>query len=199
MPSPIGHGIIGLAVYAGLANQENRKTFLTKKEITIGLLCSYAPDLDFLPGLITGKHFQFHHGPTHSLIFGMVFGFTLSFLLGRFRPETFWKGAGIYAFLVWMHVILDGFIVDNRPLVAHGIKIFYPFSDITFKSPIDIFFLDLGLKGSIDPRFIFTRENLVPLFQEIIVAIILGALLYGSIVYIREWFNFKKKKIYHNT
>lgn len=199
MPSPIGHGIIGLAVYAGLANQENRKTFLTKKDIVVCLLCSYVPDLDFLPGLITGKHFQFHHGLTHSLIFGIVFGVILSSLLGRFRSQTFWKGAGIYTILVWMHVVLDGFIVDNRPLVAHGIKLFYPFSDSTFKSPIDIFFLDLGLNGSIHPRHIFTRENLIPFFQEIIVAVILGTLLYGLIKYYRKRFNFGCKNNYSNT
>ncbi|MCG6537824.1 MAG: metal-dependent hydrolase [Syntrophales bacterium LBB04] len=199
MPSPIGHGIIGLAVYAGLANQENRSTFLTKKEIVIGLLCSYAPDLDFLPGLITGKHFQFHHGLTHSLIFGIVLGGILSLLLGRFRPETFWKGAGIYSLLVWIHVVLDGFIVDNRPLVAHGLRIFYPFSDITFKSPIDIFFLDLGIKGSIHPRNIFIRENLLPLFLEIVVAITLSALLYALIKFTRKRFNFRSKKNYSIT
>lgn len=198
MPSPIGHGIIGLAVYAGLANQENRKTFLTKKEIVLGLLCSYAPDLDFLPGLITGKHFQFHHGLTHSLIFGIVFGLVLSLLLGRFRSERFWKGAGIYSLLVSMHVVLDGFIVDNRPLVAHGIKLFYPFSDAALKSPVDIFFLDLGIKGSINPRYIFVRENLFPLFLEIVVSSTLSALLYWLIKYIRKQYNFRNKNNYIN-
>ena len=184
MPTPLGHAIVGLAAYAAFTKKSGK--IPSKKEAGIALLCSYAPDLDFIPGLIMGNHFAYHHGPTHSLLFGIIFGFILSVLLGRHRPHPFWKGAGIYVFLVWIHILLDMCIVNNRPIAEQGLNLFYPFSSHLIKSPVDIFFVDAGSFGSIYPQHVFTVDNLFEFGLEIVVAAAVGFILYRLITMIQR-------------
>ena len=75
MPTPLGHGIIGLALYGGAARTPGQKLKLTLSGTALAFAASYIPDLDFIPGIVIRDHFAFHHGPSHSLLFGLIADF----------------------------------------------------------------------------------------------------------------------------
>ena len=76
MPLPLGHAAIGFAVNDFCSNESvpNRLTLALFIVILANL-----PDIDFLFGLLLqGNGNAYHRGPTHSLLFALLFGFVAS-------------------------------------------------------------------------------------------------------------------------
>ena len=127
------------------------KLKLTLSGTALALAASYIPDLDFIPGIVIGDHFAFHHGPSHSLLFGLIAGLAFAAFSWKVLPFSFGKRTLFYSSLVWIHILLDMSIIDTRVDDTPGVQLFYPFSSVYVKSPVDLFFVDVGSKGSLNP------------------------------------------------
>jgi membrane-bound metal-dependent hydrolase YbcI (DUF457 family) len=92
MPTPIAHGVVGLAVARTLAPGKWPGAGAALAVSAVAVL----PDLDFLAGFLVGSPHRFHRGPTHSLV-----------------------GAGILALLI-IPVLKRAGVSDPRPAEPHG-------------------------------------------------------------------------------
>ncbi len=73
MPLPIAHSAAGLAGY--LAFRKRTPTIPAKQELFLLGSCLFLanlPDLDFVPGFLCCEPGRFHHGPSHSLVVGLI-------------------------------------------------------------------------------------------------------------------------------
>jgi inner membrane protein len=116
MPSPIGHSLMGYTIYRIV----NRDVKVQQWRATaVYLFAANAPDLDFLPGLLIGDLGRFHHGPSHSIGFAILFGIGASLFFSR-RPYTFLVASSLY----FSHVVLDYLVQDLTP--PHGVPLLWP-------------------------------------------------------------------------
>lgn len=132
MPSPVGHGLGGIAAAWPLVPERTRRAALILAAVAI------APDLDLLVGT--------HRGASHSigaaLIAGLAAGSLWSALapsLGLRRPsrrDTL--RVALSATIAWAsHVLLDWLSNDTRPPI--GIMALWPFTHEYYKASIEIF------------------------------------------------------------
>ncbi len=133
MPSPIAHLSSGYAIAQLFPlNKKNCQRRNEIIQILFVLFVAVAPDLDFIPQLLTGV--KLHHGLTHSLVF--TIGFTVVvwglgyFLQGRLSKRLFLLTLMLYG----SHLLLD-FFTEGGP----GIQLFWPFTDAYYRSPVTIF------------------------------------------------------------
>jgi len=95
-----------------------------------------APDLDFLPGLVSGDINRFHQGVSHSVFAALVFGGFLA-LTAACRGARASK-IGLAAFSLYSsHLLADFFCEDKR--APWGIPLWWPVSKEHFISPRTIF------------------------------------------------------------
>src|ERR1044071_694587 len=129
MPSPVGHSLMGYILYRATAraHEPSRWTILA-----LCLFAANAPDLDFLPGLVAGEISRYHHGPSHSFVFAVLFGI-LAATLFRKRLNAFLLGSALYL----SHVLLDYLIKDPSPPL--GVPLFWPFSNEYYMSPLTVY------------------------------------------------------------
>jgi hypothetical protein len=135
MPSPIGHILAGTIVcLAGTDSRERSRTTLG-----VTLLGSVFADFDFLPGIFIGDPGLFHHGPSHSLTFSVLFGVVVFLVCRCFSDKAgAVRAAALGAFAYSVHVILD--LISVTPGRARGLPVMWPFSN-------DQFGFDLMLLG----------------------------------------------------
>jgi membrane-bound metal-dependent hydrolase YbcI (DUF457 family) len=125
MPSPVGHILAGTAVYLVGRGRESRSRVM----LVITLLGTIVPDFDFLPGILIGDLPAFHHGPSHSLAFAVLFG-VIVFLFIRRRHKDIAVRIGLLAAAAYAsHVLLDLVSVNEG---ARGVPILWPLSDHQF-------------------------------------------------------------------
>jgi membrane-bound metal-dependent hydrolase YbcI (DUF457 family) len=157
MPSPLGHGLVGLAVHAVTARDAGELWDVRRAALVTG--AALAPDLDLLFRFVDGRNH--HQAETHSigaaLIAGLVVGL-LAALAGWARPAAL--AAAVVA--GWLtHPLLDYFGNDTHPPI--GIMALWPFDRGYFKSPW-IVFMDIG--RTLDWRTV--RHNVVAVTWELI-------------------------------
>jgi inner membrane protein len=159
MPSPIGHSLIGYIIYRASPMPVKAPPW---QLIIFCLIAANAPDFDFLPGLLIGNAARFHHGPSHSIGFAILFGLVAGvFFLRRLY------GFVISASLYLSHVLLDYLVLDPSP--PHGVPLFWPLSYEYYMAPFAFFpgvvytpiFSDSIL-------FLFTFHNLLTISTEIL-------------------------------
>lgn len=133
MPSPIAHAATGYALAELSPGSERRATWRRRlPRIVLFVFVALAADLDFIPELLTGV--RFHHGPTHSILFAVVFGLLVAALLVAGRGWRF-SAAFLLPFLLYgSHLVLDYFTAGGP-----GIPLLWPFSGTYFQSPVTIF------------------------------------------------------------
>jgi membrane-bound metal-dependent hydrolase YbcI (DUF457 family) len=95
-----------------------------------------APDLDFVPGLLVGAPATYHQGLSHSFAFAVVAGVTGAIVLPFVASVTARLGFVVSFLCYASHLVLDLFGPDTRP--PYGIPLFWPFSDHTFLSPVQL-------------------------------------------------------------
>ncbi len=148
MPSPIAHGLAGLALtgvaqYVRLVAGQPSPLSRAGKPLpwtllAAALMCAAClPDLDFVPGILIGRPDWLHRGPSHSLLGAAVFG-AMAAALARAacvrEPAVFGLLIGVaYA----SHVFLDTFSPD--PLRITGVPAFWPLTDTPVVVPSSIF------------------------------------------------------------
>lgn len=141
MPLPIAHSAAGLASYFAFINR-NKKHEISKKEgvylIGLCLFLAILPDLDFIPGFLVGEPGRFHHGPSHSLIVGLIGGLVFyRFAIYRFKGISKLRILGCCILSLLSHPILDYFAVDtSKPF---GVPLLWPFSNEYYISSIPLF------------------------------------------------------------
>lgn len=136
MPSPVAHGLAGLA----LAHFAIRNGFVaTKWRFWVATLAcaATAPDLDFVPGLVIGDAYRFHHGATHTVIAALPFGLIVG---GAARLSGFreWRSLALLAGLAYLsHLLFDVFTIETTE--PYGMDLLWPFSDHAVRMPFHVF------------------------------------------------------------
>lgn len=134
MPSPIAHSVSGFAM-AWLFPLDKNATRLSKRglaQLFYGLFIAAAPDLDFIPQLLTGQ--RYHHGFSHSLIFAL--GFTLVVWAIGYMAM---RGESARLFLLTLMLYGSHLLMDYFTAGGPGIQLLWPFTFVSFKSAIAIF------------------------------------------------------------
>lgn len=137
MPSPLGHGLAGMAVHALTAKDASER----RDPWRLGLLVGVAaiPDVDLLFKYIDGR--PHHQGMTHSVGFALLAGF-LAWAVARFTRKIRPLRAGFAVAAAYAsHIALDYFSRDTHPPI--GLRLLWPFRDGFYKSPYTIF-MDIG-------------------------------------------------------
>jgi membrane-bound metal-dependent hydrolase YbcI (DUF457 family) len=131
MASPVGHALVGLAI-----GRSEQHVELSGPRLWIGCAAlAVAPDLDFVPGIISGQPALYHQTWTHSLALALLVGGLAALALvpdRRRLPYAWFLFSAAYA----SHLLLDLFGADGRPPI--GLPLFWPASDATYLSPLTL-------------------------------------------------------------
>ncbi len=137
MPSPLGHGLAGLAVH--LLGSEDRAALRDPWRIGLTVGAALVPDLDLLGKLVDSRN---HHGQEfHSIGFALLAAASAALVAFLLRWRTPLR-TGLLVGAAWAsHVLLDYLNVDTHPPI--GILAAWPLSHAYWKAPIPIF-MDIG-------------------------------------------------------
>ncbi len=167
MPTPIGHSLLAAAIFSGV----NRKKFkLSWFDCLVCLFIGIFPDFDFIPGLILGTPSRFHHGFSHSLLFGIIIGTTAGLFIGWLKKQNWWRYAILFTAIYFSHLLADFLGVDTR--FPYGEQLFWPFWQGYVISPVPIF-LDVYRSSKSSEFFIslFNFHNLKAVMIEVLIGI----------------------------
>ena len=134
----------------------------------VAILLANLPDIDYLFGYVVGNPNKYHHLWTHSLTFAVGVGVISDFLYWIIvRKESFRFGC-IAFFLVFSHLVLDFFTKDT--MYPYGMRLFWPFSQKFFISPMTLF-LDVNKASSSHTfiRSLFCWHNFWTVLVEVII------------------------------
>jgi membrane-bound metal-dependent hydrolase YbcI (DUF457 family) len=150
MPSPVGHGLAGIAVGWNVVPRRDRRVAL--------LLAAVAsvPDLDLLVGA--------HRGASHSLGAAAIAGVVAWAAVRHDR----WRWSAAVTLAWASHVLLDWLSNDTRPPI--GIMALWPFTDAYYKAGIEIF-------PAVSRRYWESRFWLYNLKALIVELIVLGPMV----------------------
>ncbi len=142
MPSLIAHTATGVALVEVLPGTERLGGRARRALIAAAL--TMAPDLDFVPQLLTGR--RYHHGFSHSLLFTLGVALLAALVAGWLRPGS-GRAIGLLTLLLYgSHLVLDALSVGGP-----GIEVLWPFWDEPWKLPITFFPPVHYSRGLLDP------------------------------------------------
>ena len=153
MATPLGHGLAGLLVYELEWISSRRGPDLTL--LAACVFMAFAPDLDFLPGVLLGTPALYHQGLSHSLSVALVLGLAVAWGL---RPRPLGRTWALLSAAYATHLALDWLGPDGRPPV--GMPLLWPLSDVHFLSPVTVL---MGVRHA-DTTFVSNREWLTSIF-----------------------------------
>jgi inner membrane protein len=163
MPSPVGHCLAGYIIYRVATKSVGISRW---RSIAVYLFAANAPDFDFIPGLLLGDLSRFHHGPSHSIGFSILFGMLASLVFSR-RLHAFVTGSSLYL----SHVLLDYLVQD--PSLPQGVPLLWPLDHEYHMAPFAFFRSFDYLPNSSELRLIMsgflTIHNLLTLTTEILI------------------------------
>ena len=158
MPSPLGHGLVGLAVHAVTARDARDLGNVRRALVISG--AAVAPDLDLLFRFVDGRNH--HQAETHSIGAAILAALAVG-VFARLAGWTRAAGLGLLAGIGWLtHPLLDYFGNDTHPPI--GLMALWPFDRGFFKSPF-IVFMDIG--RTLDWETV--RHNVVAVSWELLV------------------------------
>ena len=136
--------MIGLAIGAAWtlrvahpALSVRRALYRHRGLVFFSLVLANLPDLDFIPGMLTGSFNAYHHGVTHSLGWILLAAAGTGLVWKGFRPDIPLGYFGVIFLLLLSHLGLDIITEDLSP--PYGIMIAWPLSDRYSLSPWLIF------------------------------------------------------------
>lgn len=160
--SPIGHSLTGLSLYALLTRQA-----VTGKDIKVlipVIILSNLPDLDFIPGLISGQLNIFHNLFTHSLFFALLI--SLLFIPFKAFCRNLRLSPLIVFLLLSLHLIIDSLCGPRLGFhPTYGVAFFYPVYTPWIKMPFALFY---GIKHK-DLSALASLYNLRTVFLELLI------------------------------
>ena len=130
MPSPVGHSLMGYIIYRAAVGSNTVERWSL---IALCVFAANAADLDFLPGLLVGDPGRYHHGPSHSLGFAVLFALACSFLLLLFKRAAIGWNFTIFFALYSSHIALDYLSIDTT--APYGVPLLWPLSDAYYIAP----------------------------------------------------------------
>jgi inner membrane protein len=139
MPSPVAHSLIGLALGAAwlLPRAPRRelgaRVWTARGSLAAAVFAANAPDLDYVPGLLSGDLNAFHPGITHTVPF--VLGLAAAMALCRRAGRA--RAFGWLALIGASHLAADMITEDLR--APYGIPALWPFSSERFIAPFHVF------------------------------------------------------------
>jgi inner membrane protein len=134
MPSPIAHSVTGYVIARLLPLNQKAKPWSRQElfQLSYGIFIALAPDLDFIPQILTGE--RYHHGFSHSLTFAIGFSLIV-WLLGYILTNRLSMQLLLLTLMLYSsHLLLD-FFTQGGP----GIQLFWPFTNEYFKSSMAFF------------------------------------------------------------
>jgi len=149
-------------------SSRGRNDSLSWIELMLFVILANFADTDYIPGYFIGNPNLFHHGMTHSFVFGIIVSSIVGLLYYAIKRESFFK-MSIFMFLTYSsHLIMDYFGKDTR--FPFGEQLFWPISDEYFLSSFYIF-NDVHKASSSDIFFqsLFSWHNLATIIQEILI------------------------------
>ncbi len=175
MPTPVGHSLVGYALYLSLIRNKLKKSW---KTILLVVFISNLPDIDYLPGLIVGYPNKYHHALTHSLGFAIIVGLIFAlFYFWRYKGMNLSQLILIFSGLSFSHIVLDYFAIDTS--LPYGVPLFWPITSRYFISPVPLF-LDIH-KATVSNLFIsslFNMHNFWAIIMESVIFMpIIGILM----------------------
>jgi len=188
MPTPLGHTLTGLAVWAVARKPVSIKDAMTRENAGWAALCVLAanlPDADFIyfAGGTVHVSGKYHHGITHSIGFAAAMAaMTGLWAWGRKivsnRPEAAFApnpalAAMVMAIGALIHITLDFLNVDSNPENGIGMPFFWPFSGEYMHIPI---------LGGVDRTKPLSFQTVIYAAKE---AVIFGTALALALVYAR--------------
>ncbi len=114
MPSPIGHTLAGCAVALAVMPSQMLQAW---EAWALCFICANLPDVDFIPGLLTGDPRTFHRGPSHSVMAALV-ATCLGGALLTWSAVPWQIGAGLIFLAYGSHVALDCFTPGRGVLLG---------------------------------------------------------------------------------
>ena len=168
MPSPVGHSLIGLAIGSAVLLRPcpPRRLALELWRLRWPLLgcivLASLPDLDYLPGILSGELNRYHHHDTHTLGFGAAALAGLAVLARTRGPGRGRRFLLLGLLLLLSHLAADMLTRDGSE--PFGIMALWPLSEQRMISPVSLF-----------PAFrkdelaeVFQPVNLRPVFLELL-------------------------------
>ncbi len=119
-----------------------------------------APDVDFIPGLLSGELNRLHHGYTHTLGWCLLVGVGVRCLGGGFGKHGGWTALVVIIACLCSHLVAD-YLCEDRS-APFGILLGWPFDTRWCLSPISIF----GAMSKQTLGSVFSVENLGPALRE---------------------------------
>lgn len=181
MPSPLFHSATGYFLskflpFKWIPNCHQPRSFTL--HVAYPVFVAIAADFDLIPQILTGE--SLHRGITHSLIFTLGFSVIAGWIGSRIWKTSYQSLFRFTLILYSSHLILD-FFSEGR-----GIKVFLPFIDQFFKSPIILFPGIHFSRGWLHP------SHILPLSYELLLSAVLLGLL-------NTWQKYKirKKALYY--
>ena len=133
MPSPVGHGMIGLSIgllYAWPRGARIQRMTETLKQqrvpLFLAVLLANLPDVDYVPGILTGDLNAYHHQYTHTLGWVLLVTGGVWLIWRAWRPETGMREAVFVFACLMSHLVADWFTDDGA--YPFGIMLWWPFS-----------------------------------------------------------------------
>ena len=168
MPSPLGHSLMGYALYETLP-QENKS--LPWRMLLLYAIVANLPDIDFLPGFLLGNPNKYHHSYfSHSLGFSIFIGGLLALYFSLKKSKNFFVYFLIFTSVCFSHVVLDFITLDTS--MPKGVPMFWPLSSHYFYSPVSIFMSIHKLGSSkLFIQSLFVMQNIGVALWELIVFI----------------------------
>ena len=167
MPSPLAHLAAG-AFVASVFTRNVGEPVSRRWIWGASLFFSLAPDLDAIPGFLTGNMALYHNQITHSFAFGVFACLLMSGVFWLFfrRFLDWWsypRIASVALTSYGLHLVMDA------ATLGPGVKLLWPFTDERFSAPVTIFY---GVRHS---DGLFSPHHLITIGTEL--AIIAGFLL----------------------
>ena len=164
MPSPVGHSIIGFALYRVSARPNEPFGW---RKLALYLFAANAPDLDFIPGLLLGEPDRFHHGASHSIAFAVLFAIVFGLLGHIMKMDSVQWSSPILFGLYLSHLGLDCLSIDTS--APYGMPLFWLVSHTYYKAAIG-FLPDIRRSNSSAYFFasLFSAHNLRSVCLELL-------------------------------
>lgn len=182
MPSPVAHSLIGLALGAAAVLTPDdarglfRQAWRRRGPLCGAVLLAQAPDIDYLPGLLSGDLNAYHHLLTHTAGWCVLVSVGCWLALRAWRPATRLAVLGWCLLLTGSHLLADWLTADARPPI--GIMALWPFSDAHYISPVTIF-MRMHKRDLAD---VLQAHNLTAVAVELAWCLPLLALVFGCLL-----------------
>ena len=144
MPSPVGHSLIGLSVgllYAWPRGRWPGGFWATVQRhrfpLFLSLMLANLPDIDYVPGILTGDLNAYHHQFTHTLGWVVLVAAGVWMIWKAYRPDVGVREAVFVFACLASHVIADAFTDDSS--YPFGVMLLWPVTAEYYISPQYIF------------------------------------------------------------